>query len=259
MIQVQDLGTRFGPDWIHRHLNLETFPGEVVGVVGASGSGKSVLLHQILGLLAPAEGQVRVHGIDPHRASGDEYRWLNSQWGILFQTGALFSAFTVFDNVAFPLRELARFGNRLDEDVIRELTWLKLDSVQLEAADAGKRPEALSEGMVKRVALARALILDPSLLLLDEPTAGLDPTLAREFTELITEIRGELELSGLVISHDLNALATLGDRLAVLAEGRIIAQGTLEEVAEVDHPFIQSFLKPSRGQERVYRLSRRSG
>ncbi|MFP4560363.1 MAG: ABC transporter ATP-binding protein [Thiohalorhabdus sp.] len=259
MIQIRGLGTRIGPRWIHRHLDLETASGEVVGVAGASGSGKSLLLHQILGLLRPDEGTVRVHGVDPFRASPGDYQWLRSQWGVLFQTGALFSAFSVFDNVAFPLRELARAGNRLEEELIRELTWLKLDSVQLEPADAHKRPEALSEGMAKRAALARALILDPSLLLLDEPTAGLDPALAGEFADLVTGLRAELELSGLVISHDLDLLATLSDRVAVLAAGRIVAQGTLEEVARVDHPFIQGLLRPSRGQERIRRLTQGTG
>ncbi len=254
MIRVADLGTRFGGRWIHRHLDLEIRAGELLGVVGASGSGKSLLLHQILGLLRPAEGRIRVHGLDIHRASPAEYRALRKEWGILFQTGALFSAFTVFDNVAFPLREMARFGEGLEEDVIRELTWLKLDSVRLEPGDAVKRPEELSEGMVKRAALARALILDPALLLLDEPTAGLDPALAREFLDLLTELRREMALSGLVISHDLDALATLGDRLAVLAEGRIVAEGTLEEVARAEHPFIRGLFRPSRGQARLNRL-----
>lgn len=256
IIRVHNLGTRLGERWIHRHLSLETRPGEVLGVVGASGSGKSVLLHQILGLLEPAEGRIRIRGIDIHRATVAELRRLRQSWGILFQTGALFSAFTVFDNVAFPLREMARYGEALEEGLLRELTWLKLDSVRLSPEDAHKRPEELSEGMIKRAALARALVQEPDLLLLDEPTAGLDPTLSREFTDLITELRRELGLSGLVISHDLDALATLSDRLAVLAEGRILTQGTLEEVARVDHPFIRDLFAPSAGRERLQRLSR---
>lgn len=256
MIRVEDLGTRMGDRWIHRHLNLAAYSGELLGVVGASGSGKSLLLHQILGLLPAAEGQVRVHDVDIHRATPDEYQRLRKEWGILFQTGALFSAFTVFDNVAFPLREMARFGEALEEDLIRELTWLRLESVQLEPEDARKRPEELSEGMVKRVALARALILDPALILLDEPTAGLDPALAREFLDLLTELRQEMALTGLVISHDLDALATLSDRLAVLADGRIVTAGSLEEVARSGHPFAQSLFQPSRGQKRLAQLIR---
>ncbi|MFB6261204.1 MAG: ABC transporter ATP-binding protein, partial [Thiohalorhabdaceae bacterium] len=221
-----------------------------------TGSGKSLLLHQILGLIPAAEGRVWVRDVAIHRASRGEYQRLRKEWGILFQTGALFSAFTVFDNVAFPLREMAQFGEDLDEGLIRELAWLKLDSVQLEPEDARKRPEELSEGMVKRVALARALILDPTLILLDEPTAGLDPALAREFLDLLTELRQEMGLTGLVISHDLDALATLSDRLAVLAEGRIVTAGPLEEVAQSGHPFVRGLFEPSRGQKRLTRLIR---
>ncbi|MEF8793276.1 ABC transporter ATP-binding protein [Thiohalorhabdus sp.] len=256
MIQVEDLGTRMGDRWIHRHLNLTAYTGELLGVVGASGSGKSLLLHQILGMLPAPEGRVRVRGVDIHRATPDEYQRLRKEWGILFQTGALFSAFTVFDNVAFPLREMARFGEALEEDLIRELTWLRLESVQLEPEDARKRPQELSEGMVKRAALARALILDPALILLDEPTAGLDPALAREFLDLLTELRQEMALTGLVISHDRDALATLSDRLAVLAEGRIVTVGSLEEVARSEHPFVRGLFEPSRGQKRLSRLIR---
>ncbi len=255
VIRVEGLSTRLGGHWVHREVNLEARRGEMLGVVGASGSGKTALLQQVAGLLRPASGRVEVLGMDVHRVSGGHLRELRKRWGILYQNGALFSALNVFENVAFPLRELARYGEALEEDLLRELTWLKLSLVRLELDDAWKLPGELSGGMVKRVALARALALEAELLLLDEPTTGLDPILAREFAALLLQLREELGLSGLMISHDLNALARLCDRVAVLVEGRIVATGSLEEVAQVDHPFVQDLFTPTPGWERMYRLS----
>ncbi len=255
VIRVAGLRTRLGDRLVHSNVNLEVGRGEILGVIGASGSGKTALLKQVAGLLQPESGQAEVLGVDVHRASWSEARELRKRWGILYQNGALFSALTVFDNVAFPLRELARYGEALEEDMVRELTWLKLAMVHFEPEDAWKLPGELSGGMVKRAALARALALEAELLFLDEPTTGLDPILAREFTDLLGELRKELGLSGLMISHDLDALASLGDRIAVLGEGCILTTGSLEEVAQVDHPFIQDLFTPTRGQERMYRLS----
>ncbi len=259
VIQVEGLSTWLGQQWVHRDLDLEAYRNEMLAVVGASGSGKSALLQQIVGLLRPQTGYVEVLGIDVHRVGGDQARYLRQRWGIVFQQGALFSALNVFDNVAFPLRELARYGEGLDEAAICELTWLKLGMVKLGEDDAWKLPAELSGGMAKRAALARALTLEAELLFLDEPTAGLDPVLAREFNTLIAEVRQELGLGGLIISHDLHTLASLSDRVAILTEGRILAVGTLEEVAQIDHPFVRDLFLPSPAQERIYRLSHRRG
>jgi phospholipid/cholesterol/gamma-HCH transport system ATP-binding protein len=242
VIEVRDLSTRFGEVWVHRDLDLTIAAGEMVSLVGGSGSGKTTLLRQLLGLLLPTRGEIRVFGEPLYGGGLDRERALRRRFGVLFQQGALFSAFTVFDNVAFQLRELKRF----DEATIHDLVMLKLDMVELLPRQARLMPAELSGGMIKRVALARALALDPELLLLDEPTAGLDPDRADSFVRLISSLGRELGLTVVLVTHDLDTLAALSTRVAVLAEQRILAYGPIADVVRVDHPFIQNFFLSER-------------
>jgi phospholipid/cholesterol/gamma-HCH transport system ATP-binding protein len=237
VIEVEDLWTRAGGHTIHEGLSLCVRRGELLSVIGGSGAGKTVLLRHLLGLQHPARGRVRVFGQDLQAADRAALDAVRRRWGVLFQGGALFSALDVHENVALPLREL----RALDEDVISDLVRLKLELVGLSPADARKRPAELSGGMVKRAALARALALDPELLLVDEPTSGLDPVSAAGFQELVRKLRARLRLTVVMVTHDVDTLAALSDRVAVLAEGRIVALGSLDEVRRASHPFVQQY------------------
>lgn len=237
VILVEKLRTRRGGHEIHRDLDLTVAPGEIVGMVGGSGSGKTTLLRVLIGLDAPAGGKVRLFGVDPFGAPRIQRTQIQRRFGMLFQRGALFSALSVFDNIALPLREL----KCLDEALIHDLVMLKLHVVEIEAKHANKMPSELSGGMVKRIALARAMALDPELLVLDEPTAGLDPDLARSFVDLIKVRSRELGLTVFMVTHDVDTLATLATRVAALADGHIVADGPLEEVRRSAHPFVQNF------------------
>jgi phospholipid/cholesterol/gamma-HCH transport system ATP-binding protein len=244
VIEIGDLSTRFGDVWVHRHLNLSVRRGEVVALVGGSGSGKTTLLRQMIGLLRPNGGEIRLFG-EPLFGGGIlRERALRRRFGVLFQHGALFSAFDVFDNVAFPLRELGF----LDEETIAELVMLKLSMVELLPRHSRLMPAELSGGMIKRVALARALALEPELLLLDEPTAGLDPDRSDNFVRLIRQLDGELGLTVMLVTHDLDTVAALASQVAVLAEQRILAYGTLDEIMTQDHPFIRNFFLSERSR-----------
>jgi phospholipid/cholesterol/gamma-HCH transport system ATP-binding protein len=237
VIEVEKLWTRRGGLTIHRDLNLRIARGEIVGIVGGSGSGKTTLLRVIIGLDAPAKGRVQLFGADPLDARRAARLRVQRRFGTLFQNGALFSALSVFENVAFPLREL----KYLDESLIRDLVMLKLGLVEIEPQHAAKMPAELSGGMAKRVALARAMALDPELLVLDEPTAGLDPDRSRGFVKLVKTLSHEYALTVFMVTHDLDTLSTLATRIAVLAEGRIVADGPLAEVQHSEHPFVASF------------------
>jgi phospholipid/cholesterol/gamma-HCH transport system ATP-binding protein len=244
VISIRDLCTRFGEHWIHRNLNLEIAAGEMVALVGGSGSGKTTLLRQVVGLLTPSAGEIRLFGEPLFGGGVLRERALRRRFGVLFQHGALFSAFNVFDNVAFPLRELKCF----EEQTIRDLVMLKLEMVELLPRHAELMPAELSGGMVKRVALARALALEPELLLLDEPTAGLDPDRSDAFVRLTRQLGLELGLTVMLVTHDLDTLAALATRVAVLAEQRILAYGSIDEVVHIDHPFIRNFFHSERSQ-----------
>jgi len=236
-LEIRGLTTRFGGTVIHRNIDLDLEHGQILGLVGGSGSGKTTLLREIVGLLVPNQGSVKLFGhsvIDPDPIIR---RDLRRHFGMLFQQGALFSALSVFDNIAFPLREL----RVLDEDMIRDLVMLKLAMVELQPQHSRLMPAELSGGMIKRVALARALSLEPELLVLDEPTAGLDPDMADNFVKLLESLQQELGFAVVMVTHDLDTLAGLATRVAVLAEQRIIAYGTPAEVLKVDHPFIHNF------------------
>jgi phospholipid/cholesterol/gamma-HCH transport system ATP-binding protein len=244
VVEVEGLWTRFGRHFVHRGIDLAVRRGEVLALVGGSGSGKTTLLRQMLGLERPYRGSVRVLGVDLHRCEPERLRRLRNRWGVLFQEGALFSALSVFDNVAAPLREL----RVLDEELVRELVALKLRMVGIELRHALKVPAELSGGMVKRVALARALALEPELLFLDEPTAGLDPDRSESFVRLIEELRRGLGLTVVMVTHDLDTLVALSDRIAVLFDGRLVVVGTLREVVRSEHPFIVNFFLGERGR-----------
>ncbi|WIM06158.1 MAG: ATP-binding cassette domain-containing protein [Candidatus Nitricoxidivorans perseverans] len=242
VISIRNLSTRFGETWVHRDLDLDVARGERVSLVGGSGSGKTTLLRQMAGLIEPARGEIRILGEPLFGAGVGRERALRRRFGVLFQQGALFSALSVFDNIAFPLREL----KRLDEALIRDLVMLKLAMVELLPRHARLMPAELSGGMVKRVALARALALEPELLLLDEPTSGLDPDRSDSFVRLIRSLGAELNLTVVLATHDIDTVAALSTRVAVLAEHRILAYGTIGEVVRVDHPFIRNFFLSGR-------------
>jgi len=226
---------------VHEDLNLEVQRGEVLAIVGGSGSGKTVLLRQILGLERPAKGEIRVLG-QPSSELGQ--KGAASRIGMLFQHGALFSAFSVLENIAFPLREL----KALPAPLVREAAMVKLQMVGLKPEDAEKMPADLSGGMIKRVALARALIMDPPLLLLDEPTAGLDPESSDGFVTLLRSLHRDLELTVIMVTHDLDTLFELSTRIAVLADKRVIVEGPPREVIAFQHPFVHDFFLGERGQ-----------
>ena len=236
-IELRGITTRFGKVMIHDDIHLDVRAGDILCLVGGSGSGKTTLLREIVGLLAPTRGTVRLFGqavLDPDPRVRRDVR---KRFGMLFQQGALFSALNVFDNIAFPLREL----RVLDESHIHDLVFMKLAMVELEPRHAMLMPAELSGGMIKRVALARALALEPELLVLDEPTAGLDPDLADNFVQLIGTLQKQLGFTVTMVTHDLDTLAGLATRVAVLAGQRIIADASPAEVLDVDHPFIKTF------------------
>jgi phospholipid/cholesterol/gamma-HCH transport system ATP-binding protein len=253
VVQIRDLWTRFGRTVVHQDLNLDIYAGEILTIVGGSGTGKTVLLRQMLGLETPARGCVRVFGEDISAAGPEQLQRMRNHWGMLFQQGALYSALTVFDNIALPMREL----RALPEDVIRDAVLLKMDMVGLGAEHANKMPSDLSGGMVKRASLARALALEPQLLFLDEPTAGLDPDLSDAFVTLIQALHRELKLTVVMVTHDLDTLLALSSRIAVLADKHVIAIGPSCDVLQVDHPFIKQFFLGPRGQRALEVLLQR--
>ncbi|WP_342726659.1 ATP-binding cassette domain-containing protein [Bradyrhizobium sp. B097] len=234
-IHIRDLVVGFGEKIILDHLDLDVNDGEILGLVGASGGGKSVLMRTLVGLLPKRSGQIDFAG-----DSDDERRW-----GVLFQQGALFSALTARQNIQFPLRERAR----LSPGLLDEIADAKLEMVGLTREDGDKYPSELSGGMTKRVALARALALDPSLLFLDEPTSGLDPIAAGEFDTLIRTLHRTLRFTVFMVTHDLNSLQAICDRVAALADGRIAAIGRLSSVLKSDHPWVQAYFHGARAQK----------
>ncbi|MFB9261592.1 ABC transporter ATP-binding protein [Bradyrhizobium erythrophlei] len=233
-IHIRDLVVGFGKKTILDHLDLDVKRGEILGLVGASGGGKSVLMRTLVGLLPNRSGQIEFAAND----RGDR------RWGILFQQGALFSALTARQNIQFPLRENARLSPRL----LDEIADAKLEMVGLTREDGDKFPSELSGGMTKRVALARALALDPALLFLDEPTSGLDPIAAGEFDALIRTLHRTLRFTVFMVTHDLNSLQAVCDRVAALADGRIAAIGPLSSVLKSDHPWVKAYFHGARAQ-----------
>ncbi|RZI97572.1 MAG: ATP-binding cassette domain-containing protein [Variovorax sp.] len=250
VVEISKLWTVFenaeGDQVVHRDLDLTIDRGEVLSLVGGSGTGKTVLLRQILGLEHPDKGSVRVLGEAPGQLSATGA----ANVGMLFQHGALFSAFSVLENIAFPLREL----KLLPDALIRDAALVKLQMVGLGPQHAYKSPSELSGGMIKRVALARALIMDPPLLLLDEPTAGLDPESADDFCDLLASLHRELGLTVVMVTHDLDTLFELSTRIAVLADQKVIVAGTARDVIAYPHPFIHDYFLGGRGQRAMEAL-----
>jgi phospholipid/cholesterol/gamma-HCH transport system ATP-binding protein len=237
VVELRGVWTQIGASVIHRDIDLCVRPGEVLAVIGESGSGKTTLLRLMLGLRQPNKGSVRVFGCPLQGSSAEDLKGIRRRWGALFQQGALFSALSVYDNVALPLCELGA----LPKDAIRELVMTKLSLVEIDAASADKLPSQLSGGMVKRVALARALALDPELLFVDEPTAGLDPERSAGFVQLVERLRRELQFTVVMVTHDVDTLIALADRVAVLADQRLVTVGPLWEVVDFPHAFVHSF------------------
>ncbi|MGX7896680.1 ABC transporter ATP-binding protein [Tsuneonella sp. HG222] len=244
-IVITGLKNCFGDQVIHEGLDLKVKRGEVLGVVGGSGTGKSVLMRSIIGLQIPDEGTIEVFGKDITEADPDEEIGVRNRWGVLFQGGALFSTLTVGENVEVPLKQ---FYPELDPELMHEIARYKVVLSGLPEDAASKYPAELSGGMRKRAGLARALALDPELLFLDEPTAGLDPIGAARFDELTRELADTLGLTVFLITHDLDTLYSICDRVAVLADRKVIAVGTIPELMELDHPWIQEYFNGPRGR-----------
>lgn len=244
VIKARDLVVGFASQNVLDHLSLDIYQGEIFGLVGGSGSGKSVLLRTIIGLLEKKAGTIEILGVDRDRADAANRQAIERRCGVLFQQGALFSSLTVRENVEFPMREYLDISQRL----MTRVAMTKLDMVGLSARDADKFPSELSGGMTKRAALARALALDPEIVFLDEPTSGLDPISAREIDALIETLRRTLGLTVFMVTHDLESLETICDRIAVLAQGKIVATGGISEMRQSAHPWVRSYFSHSPGR-----------
>jgi len=244
-IEISGLKNSFGEQLIHEDLSLQVRRGEILGVVGGSGTGKSVLMRSIIGLQIPDAGEILVFGKNTIGAEPDEESAVRSRWGVLFQGGALFSTLTVAENVEVPLKQ---FYPELDPELRHEIARYKVKMSGLPEEAASKYPSELSGGMKKRAGLARALALDPELLFLDEPTAGLDPIGAAAFDELTRELQETLGLTVFLITHDLDTLYAICDRVAVLADRKLLVNAPLSEVERFDHPWVQEYFHGPRGR-----------
>jgi len=246
IIKVEKLVNRFGTQTVHDGLDLEVKRGEIIGIVGGSGSGKSVLLRSIVGLIKPVGGSIEVLGRDVLAADENHMRWLQMRWGVLFQEGALFSSQTVAENVQVPLREYTH----MPQELMNEIAAMKLSMVGLSEDAASKHPSELSGGMKKRASLARALVLDPEIVFLDEPTAGLDPIAASNFDDLIRRLQKSLNLTVFMVTHDLDTLRAIVDRIAVLVKGKLKV-GTIESLRNDPDPWIQDYFSGPRGRAAI--------
>jgi len=244
IISIRGLRTGFGKTVIHDGLDLDVYRGEVLGIVGGSGTGKSVLLRTIIGLNAPLAGTIMVFNRDLAALNFADRRALERRWGVLFQNGALFSSLTVAQNIEVPMREHLA----LPENLMREIAAMKIAMVGLPPDAGSKYPSELSGGMRKRAGLARALALDPEIVFLDEPTAGLDPIGASAFDALIRELRQALGLTVFMVTHDLDSLHAICDRIAVMAEKRVIVTGNMMQMLEYDHPWVRDYFHGPRGR-----------
>ena len=246
IIEVRGLTVGFGEHIVLDKVDLDVYRGEILGFVGGSGAGKSVLMRTVIGLLPRREGRIKVLGVDMNGASDNERQAVERRWGVLFQQGALFSSLTVKENIQFPVREYLKLSQRLMD----ELAVAKLEMVGLDASACDKFPSELSGGMTKRVALARALALDPDIVFLDEPTSGLDPIGAGDFDTLIATLQRTLGLTVFMVTHDLDSLHTVCDRIAVLADHKVIAAGTMETMLASEHPWLRAYFHGKRSRAR---------
>ena len=244
VLSVRDLTVGFGDNIVLDKLNLDVLRGEILGFVGASGTGKSVLMRTVLRLLPKRSGSIEILGAQYDKVSDEERLALDMRLGVLFQHGALFSALTVRENIQVPMREYLD----LPQDLMDELARLKIELVGLAPEAAEKYPSELSGGMIKRAALARALALDPDLVFLDEPTSGLDPIGAAEFDELIAKLRDTLGLTVYMVTHDLDSLFSVCDRIAVLGQKRVLVEGTIEDMLACDEPWVKSYFRGKRAR-----------
>lgn len=245
VITLKNVKMLLGDNWVHQGVNLTVNRGEILGIVGGSGAGKTVLLQEMLMLRKPTSGSVNVFGTELTTAHPEELLRVQRRWGVLFQQNALFSSFTVLENVAFPLKE----HTDLDPETINQLALLKIVLAGLPIDAANKYPAELSGGMQKRAGLARAIVLDPELIFLDEPTAGLDPNTASALDELILNLQKTMGLTIVMITHDLDSLWRTTNRVAFLAKGRVLAVDSMEKLVKHDNPDIQAFFSGIRGRE----------
>jgi len=239
IIEMKNIVTRFGKRVVHDGVSLHVEPREIYGILGGSGSGKSVLMKEMIMLMEPDEGEVMVLGHDLKKIRFREAQALRQQWGVLFQFGALFSSMTIAENIEVQLKEYTNISKEMRGRLIQS----KIALVGLEPYVASLYPSELSGGMIKRAALARALAMEPKLLFLDEPTSGLDPVGARNFDALIVELRNLLDITVVMITHDLDSIFSIVDRMAILADKKVVAQGTLKNVLQSQHPFVEEFFK----------------
>jgi phospholipid/cholesterol/gamma-HCH transport system ATP-binding protein len=251
IIQVRDLVVGFGSQIVLDHLSLDVLRGEILGIVGASGGGKTVLLRTILGLIPKRQGTIEVMGVNLDTASEQDVRSIGRRWGVLFQQGALFSSLTVRQNVQFTMREILH----LSDQVLEELAMAKLEMVGLRPEDGDKFPAELSGGMTKRVALARALALDPEILFLDEPTSGLDPISGGEFDSLIKALQRTLGFTVFMVTHDLDSLHTVCDRVAAIADGKVVVAGPMTAILACEHPWVKAYFRGARTRVATHALN----
>lgn len=244
IIRVRNLEVGFGEKTIMKNLDLDVYRGEILGFVGASGTGKSVLTRAILGLVPKRAGSIEVFGENLDQLTPSSRRLVEQRWGVLFQHGALFSSLTVKQNIQLPMREYLELSDKLRD----ELAMLKIEMVGLSPDAADKFPSDLSGGMIKRAALARALALDPEIVFLDEPTSGLDPIGAGDFDDLIATLQKTLGLTVFMVTHDLDSLHSVCDRIAALGEGKILAEGTIEALLANDHPWLRAYFHGKRAR-----------
>ncbi|WP_455243141.1 ABC transporter ATP-binding protein [Petrachloros mirabilis] len=244
IIEVKHVTTRFEKSVVHDDISLTINRGEIFAIAGGNGCGKSTLLREIIGLLTPSGGSVRLFGIDSRELEEAEGRGLHRRFGVMFQHGALFSSLTLAENVAVPLRE----HTDLSPQLVRDLVAVKIAMVGLPPDSAGKYPSELSGGMRRRAALARAIVLDPELLFLDEPTAGLDPIIAAAFDDLVLHLKNALDLTVVMVTHDLDSLWRIASRVAVLGNGKVLGIGTMDEVSRSQDPLMQEYFNGPRGR-----------
>ncbi len=239
VIEAEGVVTRFGERTIHDGVSLHVNEREIYAILGESGAGKSVLMKEMILLLRPQAGKITVLGYDLNRITFHQAQQLRSEWGVLFQFGALYSSLTIAQNIEVQLKEYTKLSRRMRDKLVRS----KIALVGLDAHVGALYPSELSGGMIKRAALARALAMEPKLLFLDEPTSGLDPVGARNFDKLIVELRQMLGITVVMITHDLDSISNIVDRMAILADRHVVAEGTLDEVLQSTHPFVEAFFK----------------